>query len=75
MRYIEKINAGERGELTILGEHWPIKSYTPAPTPPPSIEEQPEPQQPQLKKRPTSLLKKNTAQPWRNERMWAQPTL
>ena len=75
MRYIEKINAGERGELTILGEHWPIKSYTPAPTPPPSVEEQPEPQQPQLKKRPTSLLKKNTAQPWKNERMWTQPTL
>ena len=83
MRYIEKINAGERGELTTLGEHWPIKAYTPAPTPQPSVEENTESKQPQLKKRPTSLLKKHPAiqndhslaQPWRNERMWAQPTL
>ena len=33
MRYIEKINAQEQGELTTLGTHWPTKSYTTTPTP------------------------------------------
>ena len=33
MRYIEKINAQEQGELTTLGTHWPTKSYTITPTP------------------------------------------
>ena len=63
MRYIEKINAGERGELTILGEHWPIKAYTPAPTPPPSVEENTEPKQPQLKKDPHPFSKKTQLNP------------
>ena len=45
MRYIEKINAQENGELVALGQHWPIKIYT-QPT-----EETKETEQPELKKK------------------------
>ena len=80
MRYIEKINAEERGQLTTLGTHWPIKIYT---QPPPSPQEQmPEPVESELKKKPPTLLKKPRTyqqQPlhsaWQNQGMWGQQTL
>ena len=86
MRYIERINTEEHGELTILGTHWPIKSYTPTATPAPSPvtqEQNSEPTQPELKKKtPTAIQKKPRAyqqqpltSPWQNQSMWGQPQL
>ena len=84
MRYIEKINTEEGGQLTTLGTHWPIKIYTPAPaTTPAPQEETPQVLQPELKKKtPNTILRKPRAyqqQPlttaWQNQNMWGQQTL
>ena len=45
IRYIEKINIQENGQLITLGEHWPVKAY-------PRQQENTETLQPELKKRP-----------------------
>ena len=45
MRYIEKINAEEHGELVTLGTHWPIKAYAQPPQQTNDV------QQPELKKK------------------------
>ena len=88
MRYIERINTEEQGELTSLGTHWPIiiKSYIPTATPassPAPQEQTTEPTQPELKKKsPTAILKKNRpyqqqplTSPWQNQNTWGQPQL
>jgi hypothetical protein len=81
MRYIDKINAEEGGELTILGEHWPIKTYTPTPATSPTPQEQDtQVTQPELKKKtPITILKKPRAyqqqpltSPWQNQSIWGQ---
>ena len=63
IRYIEKINAEEHGELTTLGTHWPIKSYTTTPTPatsPTPQEQRNDVNQFQLKRsEPIAILKKS----------------
>jgi hypothetical protein len=51
MRYIEKINAEEGGQLITPGTHWPIKTYTTTPaTSPAPQEESTQVAQPELKK-------------------------
>ena len=84
MRYIEKINAEEGGQLTTLGEHWPIKVYTPTPATSPAPQEQDtQVTQPELKKKtPTTILRKPRTyqqQPlttaWQNQSMWGQQPL
>ena len=66
MRYIDKINAEEGGELTILGEHWPIKSYAPTPTPSPSLEEKNGTQATSVKKKTHSPSQKTHSYTKRN---------
>ena len=72
MRYIEKINAEEHGELVTRGTHWPIKAYTQTPQQINDV------QQPELKKKtPTTLMKTHTyqQQPWHQLPDWSQQTL
>ena len=86
MRYIEKINAQEQGELTTLGTHWPTKPYTPTPTPttsPTPQEQLNDVTQSQLKRsEPIAILKKPRAyqqqpltSPWQNQNTWGQTPL
>ena len=52
IRYIEKINIQENGQLITLGEHWPVKPFA-------RQQENTETLQPELKKKtPTRILKK-----------------